>query len=420
MSNISLDDPNFVCVGNYFYTIDDSLQLLIKKTFDGEIAFCYALDIPVGNQVLSLDYDGIYFWSLEQGTGRVIIRRWKIIDLMCIQMIKLEVISTDSETIDGCAFAVEHYTTELTSNEGAGQTVLSIEDGTQLLKDLRVVIGPNTLGESEEKIVDSYTSNSVTVKTGLVNSYDSGDLVRFYKSGYYFNDYDGLDSSKGSLYEIDLESGSVISRNAGTQFKDVKSAVFGQVKDKDGNGVYDFDDSGEITGSDTVSCVVFIKGFQLLFSNVNSSTHVVFGSAVVDLLSGGSPQIVYDLTLGRDTSVIPDPNTNGSTIYMLKQDGSVYNYQVAQFDRMVNSVSVTSAPAILPADSLSTSDIRASVLDQYNKPYAEKIVYFNIISGDGSLSAGNDTTDVFGIAKIDYTAGGSVGDTTIKATVHQT
>ena len=34
MANISLQDPNFVYVDNYFYTINDSLQLLVKKTFD--------------------------------------------------------------------------------------------------------------------------------------------------------------------------------------------------------------------------------------------------------------------------------------------------------------------------------------------------------------------------------------------------
>ncbi len=85
---------------------------------------------------------------------------------------------------------------------------------------------------------------------------------------------------------------------------------------------------------------------------------------------------------------------------------------------MVNSISVTSAPAILPADNLSTSYIRASVLDQYNKPFSNKIVYFTL-SGPGSLSTGNATTDQYGIANINYVAGGSVGDATITATVHQ-
>ena len=415
MANISLADPNFVYIDNYFYTIDDSLQILTKKTFDGETAFCFALDVPVASQVLSLDYDGIHFWSLEQGSSRIVIRKWKIEDLMCVQRSKFEIISTASETISGYAFAVEHYTTKLTSNEGAGQTLLSIADGSKLASDMRIVIGPNSLGQIEDKIVDSYTSTTVTIKTPLVYSYNSNDLVRFYKSGYYFNNFDGLDSSKGSLYEIDLESGSVISRNAGTQFKDVRSAVFGQVKNRDGDGVYDFNDDGVINSNDVVSCIVFIKGVLMLFSDVSSPTHDVYGSMVMDLLNGGSPETVYDLTLGRDTSAVPDLNTNGSTIYMLKAG---YDYQVAQFDRMVNSISVTSAPAILPADNLSTSYIRASVLDQYNKPFSNKIVYFTL-SGPGSLSTGNATTDQYGIANINYVAGDSVGDATITATVHQ-
>lgn len=415
MANISLEDPNFVYVDNYFYTINDALQLLVKKTFNGEIAFCYALDVPVASQVLSLDYSGVYFWSLEQGSSRVVIRKWKIIDLMCVQRAKFEIITTASEIISGYAFAVEHYTTKLTSNEGAGQTLLSIEDGSRLANDLRIVVGPNSLGQSEDKIVDSFTSNTVTIKTPLVYSYNSNDLVKFYKNGYYFNDYDGLDSSKGSLYKIDLESGSVISRSGGTQFKDVKSAVFGQVKNKDGGGVYDFNDDGVINSSDVVSCVMFIKGTLMLFSDIDSSTNEVYGSMVMDLINGGSPETVYDLTLGRDISSIPALGGNGSTVYMLKTG---YDYQVAQFDRMVNSISVTSAPAILPADSLSTSQIQASVLDQYNKPYPNKIVYFEL-SGPGSLSVGNATTNSHGIASISYIAGGSVGDAIITATVHQ-
>lgn len=415
MANINLDDPNFVYVDNYFYTINDSLQLLIKKTFDGEIAFCYTLDIPVESEIISLDYDGVYFWSLERGSSRVIIRKWKIVDLVCMQKAKFPIISTSSETIDGYAFAVEHYTTKLTSTEGSGQTILSIADGTELLNDLRIVIGPNGLGESEEKIVDSHTDTTVTIKTSLTYSYDVGDLVRFCKAGYYFNDYDGLDTSKGSLYKVDLESGSVISRNPGTQFKDVKSAVFGRVVNKDGGGTYDFNDDGLINSTDVVLCLMFIKGVLMFFSDVDSSTLDVYGSMVMDLMPGGSPETVHDLTLGRDTSSSPDPNINGSTIYMLK---SGYDYQVAQFDRMVNSISVSSAPAILPADNLSTSAIRASVLDQYNKAYADKMVYF-VLSGPGSLSVGNATTDLYGIANIVYIAGGTVADATITATVHQ-
>jgi len=416
MSNISLDDPNFVYVDNYFYTIDDSLQLLIKKTFDGEIAFCYALDVPVADQVVSLDYDGVYFWSLEHATSKVTIRKWKIEDLICVQESVFTIGSGPSQTIDGYAFAVEHYTTKLTSNEGSGQLTLSILDGSRLEEYLRIVIGPNSLGESEEKIVDSKTANSVTITEELVHSYNIGDLVRFYKSGYYFNNYDGLDSSRGSLYEIDLELGDVKSRNGGTQFKNVRSAVFGQVKDKDGNGVYDFNDTGS---KNVVSCIMFINSFTMYFSDIDSPTHSVYGASIMDLLYSGLPQVVYDLTLGCDTSASPDPNTNGSTIYMLKEDGNEYNYQVSQFDRMVKSVSVTSAPAILPADSVSTSDIGAIVRDQYDKPYVGKLVSFNITAGAGSLSANNDSTDEYGVAYVVYIAGDSVGSTTITATVSQ-
>ena len=51
-------------------------------------------------------------------------------------------------------------------------------------------------------------------------------------------------------------------------------------------------------------------------------------------------------------------------------------------------------------------------------PFPNKIVYFEL-TGPGSLSVGNATTDQDGIASINYIAGDSVGDATITATVHQ-
>lgn len=404
MANISLQDPNFVYVNNYFYTIDDSLQVLIKKTFDGTIAFCYTLNIPVASQVLSLDYDGVNFWSLEKGSSRVVIRKWKILDLMCVQQAKFEIIGTVSEIVDGDTFAIEHYSTKFSGPEGTGQTVLSVSDTSNIANDLRIVIGPNSLGQSEEKFVDSFNPSTVTVKTPLVYTYSTSDPINFYKSGYYFNNYDGTDSTIGSLYKVDLESGSVLSRVGGTQFKDVKSAVFGEVKNKDGDAVYDFNNDGNIDSDDIVKNVMFIKGNLMMFVDLDSSSHDIYGSMVMDLISGSSTETVYDLTL------------NGSTIYMLK---SGYDYEVAQFDRMVNSISVTATPAILPADSTSTSAIRASVLDQYNKFFISKNVYFTLAGNNGAISADSAQTNTEGIATINYIAGDSVADVTITATVHQ-
>ena len=417
MANINLDDPNFAYVDGYFYTINKDSQLLLKKTFDGEIAFCYTLGIPVAYTVVSLIYDGVHFWSLEQGSGRIIIRKWKIENLVCVSKLKLEVIDTTSLTVVGNAFAVEHYTTKLKQNEGPSLgLVLEIDEVPRLKNDLCIYIGPNSLGESEYKIIDSFTATSITIKDILGNSYQAGDLVRFYRSGYFFNDFYANDSTTGSLMEVDLDTGSVESTHEGLHFQNVKAAVFGQVKNRDGGGTYNFDDSAD--GSfDVVSCLMFIKGPNMFFSDVNSSEKTLYGSMV---LFGQTTEIVYDLTLGRDIVYPPDPNTNGSTIYMLKKSGSVYDYQVAQFDRMVNSISVNAAPAILPADSISTSSIEARVLDQYDNVYVQKNVAFIITSGPGSLSNDHAETNADGVATINYIAGAVVGDATIKATVQQT
>ena len=280
---------------------------------------------------------------------------------------------------------------------------------------MRIVIGPNGLGQTEEKIVDSVTPTKVTIKTALAYNYAVDTTIRFYKSGYYFNNYDGTDGSIGSLYEIDLETGSTLSINEGMQFKNVRAATFGKVRNRSGDAVYDFDDNGVVNSSDVVTCLMFINGPLMCFSDVDSSTKVVYGTMMLDLISGQTIETVYDVTLGKDTSSSPNQYENGSTIYLLKTG---YNYEVAQFDIMVNSISVTSSPAILPADGISTATISATVLNQYNVPLSNKDVAFSK-SGPGSLPVTNATTNQQGVAEVTYIAGITVGDATITATVHQ-
>lgn len=403
MANISLEDPNFVYLDNYFYTIDDALQLLLKVCFDGTLAYCYTLDTPVSGQIQSLEYDGINFWSLERGTGRIIIRKWKLIGLVCTQQAKFEYITTVSETIDSYCFTLENYQTAFGANEVVGQTVLTLAAGGGLRMEsgVHVILGPNSSGQSEERIVDSASLDTVTLTVATDYGYAADDLIRYHKSGYFLNNYDGIDSSKGSLYKVDLLTGSVQHREPGVQFKDVESCTFGTIQNRSGGGVVDSTGDGN---NNVIDAVMFIKGPLLFFVDIYSGTYSLFGSAVMDIMGGGSPDTIKDLTL------------DGSTIYMLK---SGFDYQAAQFDIFVNSISVMSYPAILPADGFSTSAITASVLDQYNNPWNNKTVYF-ALTGGGSLSLPSNITNSAGIAAITYTASSTVETITITSTVHQT
>ena len=397
MSNISIANPNFVYLDNFFYTMDEDSQLLLKVTFDGSTAFCYTLDVPLQYEVQSLDYDGYGFWSLERGSDRIIIRRWVIDNLICRQVDKFSVVSSVSETIDAYALAIESYDVSFSGDESSGQVVLSVTDGNNMSQGDKLLLGPNMYGQKEYVIVDSASSTSVTLDSPTVFGYSAGDQIRFYKYGYFFNNADGTDTSTGSLYKFDVYTGSIVRKEAGTQYKGVRAASIGTVADRNGNPVIYYDDDGV---ADIFKALLFIKG-NLLF--------------ITDIYSSGYFRLVSSMLLDIDNSTVTfDLTTRGSVLYYLV---SGYDYSVAQFDITVMSVSVSAYPAVLPADGVSTSLITATVLDQYNNPIPQKIVKFT--ASDGSLSSTQDITNDNGVATVTFISSHNVGTVDITAEVSQ-
>jgi hypothetical protein len=58
------------------------------------------------------------------------------------------------------------------------------------------------------------------------------------------------------------------------------------------------------------------------------------------------------------------------------------------------------------------------VVTQFGEPIEGVTVNWSIVSGGGSLSANVTTTDVTGVASVNYTTGPTTGDVTIRAQVH--
>ena len=396
MANISITNPNFVYIDNFFYTLDEASQLLLKITFDGSIAFCFTLDVALTYEVQALNYDGYGFWSLERGSGKIIIRRWVIDNLICSQRSKFEFVSSVSETIDSYSLAIESYNVSFTGDEPSGQTTLSITNGTKMSSGDVLRLGPNMYGNTEYVTVDSASSSSVSLTSATVYGYKAGDSIIFYKYGYFLNNYNGTDASTGALYKFDLYTGSIVRREAGTQYKGVRSCVVGTVADRDGDAVIDYDGDGI---PDVFDALLFIKGNLVFITDIYSTSFRLISSMLLDI---DYTDTVYDLT------------TRGSVLYLLM---SGYNYDVAQFDIMVMSVSVSAYPTVLPADGISTSLISSTVLDQYNNPIVSKVVKFTV--NHGTLSADHAITNDNGVATVTYTATTTVGTVTITAEVGQ-
>ena len=81
--NIRFSKSNMVVDSGYFYMFDETNDLLTQKLDDGSISFIYPLDTPLSNTVKSCEFDGIYFWTLENPGTDSIIKRWKIENNTC-------------------------------------------------------------------------------------------------------------------------------------------------------------------------------------------------------------------------------------------------------------------------------------------------------------------------------------------------
>ena len=58
------------------------------------------------------------------------------------------------------------------------------------------------------------------------------------------------------------------------------------------------------------------------------------------------------------------------------------------------------------------------VVTQFGEPIDGATVNWSIVSGGGTLSSNVTTTDVTGVASVNYTTGPTPGDVTIRAQVH--
>jgi hypothetical protein len=58
------------------------------------------------------------------------------------------------------------------------------------------------------------------------------------------------------------------------------------------------------------------------------------------------------------------------------------------------------------------------VVTQFGEPIKDAVVNWTIASGGGTLSSNATTTDVSGVATVNYTTGPTTGDVVIRAQVH--
>jgi hypothetical protein len=95
-------------------------------------------------------------------------------------------------------------------------------------------------------------------------------------------------------------------------------------------------------------------------------------------------------------------------------------YTLATLTPFINSIGLSASPAIIPANTVSTSTITAILKDKFNAPVSGKLVTFTDDDNVGLLLGSNPTnTDINGRATIVYRSGDTARNVKITATADQ-
>lgn len=473
--NIRFQEGNFTSDNTYFYSILDSSQALQQKVDDGTVAFTFPLDTSVAGNIKELEWDGVYFWSLEDRSGGdgVTIRRWGISSFICQQQQKFEFIDGATHTYNSDAFALEHYrlTVGINDNGSGGYTtdmtdiVLSdtsmLETGDVLTFVRRLTSAAQRAGTAfvEQATVQTTVSGSIVQLTAAMSGDPHGDGKGFRgpdvdidtlggthpptpdevfvtKTIWMANDDSPGNPGTPSLYKIRSSNGSNLVQFSGTQYEDINALVF-YVKMNTGTGL---DDANTTPYNTTVEVdsdeggrqtyLLVARGSSLLFFNVDTNVidrSLVMSNIKVDTINvwpvfdmwvgGLEPNIVlYRLQLGT--------TYKNESLVLTDASWSQYNYEKQLLRRVVNSIAVTAEPSIIPADGNAVADITAILRDQYNDliPSGKNVNWSDDSGGAGGGGAQGifDTqspTDGFGTARNQYRAGTTEQDVKITASV---
>src|SRR6056297_2128419 len=118
--NIKFTKKHMTFIVGYFYMFDENTDMLLQKTDDGITAFSYPFDTLREFPMLSLEHDGINFWTMHTPEdGMLDIQRWRIDNYVCKLQNTLHLAHPDHH-FDSEACTIEHYhcTTSGSYNSG--------------------------------------------------------------------------------------------------------------------------------------------------------------------------------------------------------------------------------------------------------------------------------------------------------------
>lgn len=400
--NIKIPYPSFSMADGNFFFFNHSNNTVYKKNSKGDIIFTYAVEESLGGkQVLSTQYDGLHFWTLQEGDLSLdrVIKKWRLESYVykVLDTIYLDSASTDYN-YGIASFANESYQTTLSSGIAVGDTQVSINSKTNfVIPGTMFTLGPNTEGLYEEVTVTG-TLDSSTYGLDFFTSYahDEGTSVVFTNYLWFFNDYNHK-VSQGTLSKFSLKDRAIVSNTEDNDFLTVDASAF-------------YYDNG-------TSYVLFVLGTLLKFINLETLT--VIKSMLMDNIRVNNTTVntIKDIEILGDTLYRLQ---NYVTYYGVDYSLSNYNYQCSTLRSFVDSVTMGTYPKIVPSDGISLINATAIVQDQFSNPSVYKTVWFSDDDDEhGYITVPEPLTDQNGVARSYYRAGLSPKTVIITAFITQ-
>lgn len=448
--NIRVAQPNFATDGAFYYSISKDSGVLQVKVDDGTVAFSYALDTSPVSEVTELEWDGVFFWSLENHmssdatpvTDGFIIRKWAIDDFICKQITKFDFIDDATHTYRATSMAVESYNSSvgLGNNDGSGNgyTGVNLQKDIFLYDTSRMSVGDivyfvkrdtpaqNRYGSTniEQLIVNSVISSTkVSFGTNTVGDpYGDSrgwrgaeanpsaseplppDEVRWTKYLWVFNEYSTGPSSVPGLYKINAYTGAIVSQDSGSQYGSIGASTFYTQYNTAPTPKTDPDHPESLTYNTSIVntssaggpqvYVVYIKNAACLFYNVTSGAtdrSLLVDNVKVDTVSVWPS---YDLVIvGVEPDVVllrlqlGTTYKNGTGTLIDESWGTTYSYERTLLRRHVQSIALTVTPSIVPITT-GFAAVVAHLRDQYNDtvPAGVTVYFADDDSGAGEAS----------------------------------
>ncbi len=454
--NITLRKQNVTMIDGYFYMMDENQDAMIVKTDDGTQAYSYPLDTVLSNQVVSMEYDGRNFWTLENPGGDTIrIKRWNLENYILKQRNNFTMLPDSNHKYSSNAMAIEHYHLRIQANAPKDSQIIQMYqpktkyenfDLIEKLNGRTLSLGPNINGQREDIIVNSVTISSPAGKetiyavslnsktiyayegpdpvlSGVDNSYREryGDPSSFYTDIWIFNNWDGVSSADGALYKISSTTGSYIYPHyPGGEYKNVTACAFYSVPNYIFDRAWQATEAKDAENWPKFNSIAYVRTTNIIFLNPDNFSES-YGSMTMDNVEEDQATIIplYDLTMeGVNVYRLQRKATYYGSTYTFADN--TYSYQLSTLEPFITSISLRANPAILPANQTNTSQITAIVKDQFNLAIEGKNVYFTADDPVGGITGQNpDTTDRNGVALTTYTAGNAAREVKITATAEQ-